>query len=176
MKDIAIILGSARSDGNTKRVVDLFLEFQGEYSDLFDLNDYNIDFFDYDKTYSEDQYIELCANLNNYKFWIFATPVYWYSMSAMMKNFFDRIKDLMDDREDLILEMRNIHMGIISCGATENIPDFFAEPIRLTAGYLNMGYVGHVHTWTDRKGRVQPQAVVQLKQYATKLTNRMVNI
>ena len=93
MKSV-IILGSARNDGNTRRVVDYALH-TGKY-ELIDLMDYKIGYFDYDNNHRDDDFIPLVKRVvSDYQSIIFATPVYWYSMSAVMKTFFDRISDLL---------------------------------------------------------------------------------
>ncbi len=39
--------------------------------------------------------------VDKYDVLIFATPVYWYSMSGIMKVFFDRITDLLTIKKDI---------------------------------------------------------------------------
>ena len=89
MKKI-VILGSSRKDGNTKKVIDklnYLLDF-----DIVNLNDYDINHYDYKYKNKNDDYLDLIRNsINNYDILIFASPVYWYSMSGIMKVFFDRI-------------------------------------------------------------------------------------
>jgi multimeric flavodoxin WrbA len=81
-----VILGSSRIDGNTRNVVDKLknhLDF-----DLIDLSNYNISYYDYEHKNQNDDFLMLVRNIiNNYDTFIFATPVYWYSMSGIMKVF-----------------------------------------------------------------------------------------
>jgi multimeric flavodoxin WrbA len=53
------------------------------------------------------------------------TPVYWYTMSGIMKVFFDRFSDLLRIEKDLGRKLRGKSMAVISCGADE-IRRFFA--------------------------------------------------
>ena len=45
---------------------------------------------------------------------IFATPVYWYSMSGTLKTFFDRLSDLLHYKKELGRQMRGKKMAMIS--------------------------------------------------------------
>jgi multimeric flavodoxin WrbA len=86
-----IILGSSRNDGNTKKVIDQ-LKSMSDF-DSIDLNDFNISYYDYEHNNKDDDYIQLMRTiLDNYDTMIFATPVYWYSMSGIMKVFIDFLK------------------------------------------------------------------------------------
>ena len=88
-----IILGSARKNGNTTKIVDEIAKESG--IDVIDLNDYNISHYDYESKNREDDFLPLIRRiLEEYDTLIFATPVYWYNMSGIMKVFFDRFSDL----------------------------------------------------------------------------------
>ena len=99
MAKTVIIQGSSRSDGNTSRVVAYMTNRKN--LDLVDLNDYQISYFDYQHRNQEDDFLPLMEKLFEYDQWVFASPVYWYSMSAVMKTFFDRITDVLKIRRDL---------------------------------------------------------------------------
>ena len=111
-----IIIGSSRSDGNTRKIVDQMAHFNNSL-DIVDLNDKNIGYYDYSHANEEDDYIPLVERVLNYDLIFFVTPVYWYSMSAIMKTFFDRITDLLTIRKDLGRKLRGKMMGSISCGS-----------------------------------------------------------
>ncbi|WP_313375554.1 NAD(P)H-dependent oxidoreductase [Chishuiella sp.] len=66
------------------------------------LIDYKIELYNYDEKYSDnDEFLSIISEVINYDKIIFATPVYWYSMSSLMKIFFDRITDLIGTQEEL---------------------------------------------------------------------------
>ena len=65
-----------------------------EYTFL-DLSHYEFVGYDYDNNYAEsDQFLEIVDVMLQHDKIIFATPVYWYAMSSLMKTFFDRWSDL----------------------------------------------------------------------------------
>lgn len=89
--------------------------------------------------------------ISEYDRLIFVTPVYWYSMSGIMKNFFDRITDCLIVEKELGRKLRGKSMGAISCGSDDSQTLGFFEPFRKSAEYLGMQYIGDVHTWIDRE-------------------------
>ena len=146
-----IILGSSRSHGNTYSIVK---KLQEELDcDLLDLNTKSIGYYDYDYNNSKDDYIPMVKNiLENYDTLIFATPVYWYTMSAQMKAFFDRLSDFIRVEKETGRKLRGKSMAALCCssGALE-YPHFF-EPFKLSADYLGMNYLGDLHTWVEEEG------------------------
>jgi len=145
MKKI-IISGSARNDGDTIKVVnDLAKQLKCE---VIDLNNYNFSYFDYEHLNRNDDFLPLMKNIiSNYELFIFATPVYWYAMSGIMKVFFDRITDLLTIEKDLGRQLRGKYMAAISCSNGNNLEENFWLPFSKSAEYLGMKYLGHLHTF-----------------------------
>jgi multimeric flavodoxin WrbA len=140
-----IILGSSRKDGDTKKVVDELISISGW--DFIDLNDYNFGYYDYEHKNLADDYLPLMRKIiAEYDVLIFATPVYWYTMSGIMKVYFDRITDLLDEEKDLGRKLRGKSMAVISCSAGDNLGEAFWLPFSETANYLGMKYLGNIHT------------------------------
>lgn len=144
MKKI-IILGSSRKAGNTKKVVDEIISISGW--DVLDLNDYNISYYDYEHKNLDDDYLPLMRKIiDNYDVLIFATPVYWYAMSGIMKVFFDRITDLLKNEKDLGRKLRGKGLAAVSCSSGGNLGEHFWHPFTATAEYLGMNYLANTHT------------------------------
>jgi multimeric flavodoxin WrbA len=72
---------------------------------------------------------------------IFATPVYWYAMSGLMKVFFDRLTELITTSKPLGRAMKGKCCYLISCGTDAELPPGFDVPFRLTAKYFEMEFV-----------------------------------
>ncbi len=144
-------MGSARSNGNTRLVVDHLA--QEKNIPIIDLNDYTIGYFDYTHENQTDDFLPLMERLiAEYDTFIFATPVYWYSMSAQMKTFFDRISDLLKIRKPLGRQLRGKTMASISCSGHDDLVEGFEMPFRESADYLGMKYLGHLHTYVEEEG------------------------
>jgi len=139
-----IILGSSRKDGDTRKIVDKLIGISGW--DCIDLNDYNFGYYDYEHKNLDDDYLPLMRKIIvTYDVLIFATPVYWYAMSGIMKVFFDRITDLLDEEKDLGRKLRGKSMAAVSCSIGDNLGEAFWPPFSETAKYLGMNYLGNAH-------------------------------
>ena len=161
-----IILGSSRSHGNTRKVIDRLIDLHP--CDYIDLNDWTFSYYDYEHRNREDDFIKIIDQLLLYDILIFASPIYWYSMSAVMKTFFDRISDLLKIRKDKGRQLRGKTMLVVSCnGDREDFPSF-ATPFELSADYLGMNYAGYYHTWLE-EGNIALEADKKLGQLAVVL-------
>ncbi|MFD0965046.1 flavodoxin family protein [Pseudofulvibacter geojedonensis] len=143
-----IILGSSRNNGNTNKVVSFVKDKTG--FDVIDLSLKNINPFDYNFRHKDDDFIPLMNKIvSNYNTIIFATPVYWYAMSATLKMFFDRITDCLIIEKEIGRKLRGKEMGMISCGSDSELKKGFKMPFVESANYLGMNYIGDVHTWIE---------------------------
>ncbi|MEL6986276.1 MAG: NAD(P)H-dependent oxidoreductase [Bacteroidota bacterium] len=143
MKSI-IILGSSRSNGNTKKVVDFVLNQNPDFG-FIDLNELKLHYFNYDHSNLDDDFIPSIEKILQYDRIILASPVYWYAVSAIMKTFIDRITDLLKARHDLGIQLKGKTLGSISCSGHDDLDDSYWKPLALTADYLHMKYHAHIH-------------------------------
>lgn len=135
-----IIIGSSRKDEETKNVATELIRISNW--NLIDLADFKISQFDYEHLNRNDDFIGLIKRITeNYDILIFATPVYWYSMSGIMKVFFDRLTDLLRIEKDTGPKLRNKYMAVISCSNGDNLEDEFWLPFKKSAEYLGMNYL-----------------------------------
>ena len=139
-----IITGSSRSNGNTSKIVaKIAAQFQ---ADIVDLNDFDISYYDYESRNIGDDFLPLIKSIiEKYDTFIFATPVYWYSMSGIMKVFFDRFSDLIRIEKDLGRQLRGKKMFVISNSDEATLDYDFYLPFRFSAEYLGMHYIGNEH-------------------------------
>lgn len=120
--------------------------------DIMDLNDYSIGHFDYAHANKEDDFISLMRDLlgtQEYDTIVFATPVYWYAMSGVMKVFFDRITDLLTIEKELGRKLRGKKMAVITASGGGNLGEQFWLPFSETSTYLGMEFKGGLHTIAD---------------------------
>lgn len=143
-----IIQASSRSNGNTNKVIRLLMK-ELEF-DLIDLNLKKIGYFDYEFENQSDDFLTIIKKIaDEYQLIVFATPVYWYSMSGMIKTFFDRISDCLKIEKETGRKLRGKNMAVISCGSDNDEVDGFFTPFRKTAEYLGMTYFGNIHVWIE---------------------------
>lgn len=140
-----VIVGSSRNDGDAANLTKQLVE-KSEW-DLINLNDYKFSYFDYEHRNRNDDYLNLMKEIvEKYETLIFITPIYWYSMSGIMKVFFDRFTDLLTIEKELGRKLRGKRMAVMSCSAGENLGENFWLPFSETAKYLGMEYIYNSHT------------------------------
>lgn len=144
-----IIVGSSRTKGNTTRIIEnVAKQFN---IDVVNLSQYNISYYDYESKNSDDDFLPLIKNIiEKYDTLIFATPVYWYSMSGIMKVFFDRFSDLIRIEKETGRRLKGKKMAVISNSHDSKIEYEFYIPFRKSATYLGMDYLGDQHFNADR--------------------------
>ena len=143
-----IIQASSRSHGDTNKIVD-FIVSKNNF-DVVDLNTKNIGHYDYDYKNDDDDFLDVITEIvDNYDTIIFATPIYWYSMSGLLKVFFDRISDLLRIHKDTGRKLRGKNMAMLSCSNHNDLTDGFSMPFVESAKYLGMNYLGDIHTWVE---------------------------
>ena len=143
-----IILGSSRSNGNTTRIVN---EIASQFNiDVVNLKDYKFSYYDYESKNREDDFLPLIKGIiEKYDTLIFATPIYWYSMSGIMKVFFDRFSDLIRIEKETGRQLRGKKFAVISNSHDDELDYDFYLPFRLSAEYLGMEYLGSQHFNAD---------------------------
>ncbi|MDO5977573.1 flavodoxin family protein [Flavivirga spongiicola] len=148
MKRSVIIQGSSRSHGDTSKIVNYIAT--NNNIDVVDLYTKNIGHYDYDYKNEGDDFIGLITHIvETYDTIIFATPVYWYSMSGILKVFFDRISDLIRIHKDTGRKLRGKNMAMISCSNHDDLKKGFSMPFVESANYLSMLYLGDIHTYIE---------------------------
>jgi len=144
LKNTVIILGSSRSDGDTAQVCHK-LKDQID-CDIIDLKEYEISYYDYQHKNKSDDFIPIIRRiLTEYQTIILATPVYWYTMSGIMKVFIDRFSDLLTIEKDLGRKLRGKNLGVLSCSLHSEVDQAFWIPFKKSAAYLGMNYLGNCH-------------------------------
>ncbi|MEP6929240.1 MAG: NAD(P)H-dependent oxidoreductase, partial [Flavobacterium sp.] len=107
-----IILGSSRKNGNTTKIVDQIAKESN--IDVINLSDYTISYYDYESKNIDDDFLPLIRRIiEKYDTLIFATPIYWYNMSGIMKVFFDRISDLIRIEKETGRKLRGKKIAVI---------------------------------------------------------------
>jgi len=148
MKKGLIILGSSASKGETYQMC-AFLSNETGYP-IIDLKTKNIGEFDYEFKNSDDDFIPLIKEIaEKYDTIVFATPVYWYTMSGIMKTFFDRISDCLKTEKETGRKLRGKNMAILSSASEDELKEGFLMPFKESANYLGMNYLGNIHGWQE---------------------------
>ena len=165
MNTKVIIQASAKSLGNTYKVVQI-LNKNNDF-DVIDLATKNIGHYDYEYKNADDDFIPLMeVIIAKYDTIVFATPVYWYNMSGILKVFFDRISDLLDYKKELGRQLRGKNMAMISNSPKNDLPEGFTMSFIESAKYLGITYLGDVHMWLSQDGKeIHSDAVKKLNKF-----------
>jgi len=138
MNNSIVILGSARRNGNTGKFVDWIFADSG--IEVIDLNEIEISPFDYEHNNIEDDFLLTMNHILKHENIIFASPVYWFSMSAQMKVFIDRLSDFLsvDSLKEKGRQLRNKKGYVVSTSISEFADASFTDSFSNTFKYLGM--------------------------------------
>ncbi|MBD1396245.1 NAD(P)H-dependent oxidoreductase [Pontibacter sp. JH31] len=139
-----IILASARKSSDTAKLVNAL--FDADSVTLIDLLDYSVSPYRYDGLYpTEDNFLEVVDLMLLHDRIVFATPVYWYAMSGLMKTFFDRFTDIVTVQKDTGRQLKGKQTFLLAVGADDALPLGFEEPFRRTSLYLGMEFIATLY-------------------------------
>ncbi len=151
--DPIVIFGSARNNGNTKKALSYLL--QDNIVPIIDLNDYNIGDFNYDNKNSDDDFLSIIEKIVEHRFIIYATPIYWYSMSSVMKRFIDRHSDLLKWNKPLGRKLRGKTVSLVTSyhDGRKSTTNLVETQFKETVAYLGMEYAGSFHYYSGETKR-----------------------
>ena len=162
-----VILGSARSSGETRRAIDL--AFPPGTAQLAILPDFAIGGYSYDHLNAEDGFGPVADAMVAADKIVFATPIYWYAMSGPMKIFFDRLSDLTENRKAQGKALKGKSVWMIATGSDPELPEGFEIPFARTAEYLDMRYRGCAYLYTGKDAARRAVGEEALKRFGAAL-------
>ena len=139
------VFSSARRHGNTGQFIDFVA---GELGiETIDLASVALSPFDYEHRNRHDGFEPLMRHVLDHDQLVFASPVYWYTVTATMKLFLDRLSDYLDlpDLLDEGRRLRGKHAYIVCTSICEEPPASFISTFVDTFEYLGMRYGGYAH-------------------------------
>lgn len=163
MQRTLAILGSSRGDGNTRRVLDAVLG--GRAVEIVDLGEHPVTPYDYQHRNAADGFLEVAARMTGAETLLFATPVYWYSMSAQLKLFFDRLSDLVTIRKELGRALAGRRALAVATSTTEELPPGFEVPFQRTCEYFDMRWGGCFHGHFLADAQPAPGVMEQARRF-----------
>jgi len=163
-----VIFSSSKQDGNTAKLLgslnkNLDLE-------IINLKDYQISPFDYEHKNKDDDYLDIIKNMLSYDKIIFACPVYWYTMPAQMKVFFDRFSDILSIEKDLGRKLRGKKAYILSTGYDTKPKRSFEEVFKNSFDYLGMKY-GTMLYAACPEGFVEVNSITEIKNFSDEIAS-----
>jgi len=155
-------MGSSRSDGDTAAVAKELATLTD--FEVLDLNSIEFSDYDYQSRNSGDDFLPTVRRIvTDFDHIIWLTPVYWYSMSALMKRFIDRISDCLRIEKDTGRKFRGMSMSLVSV-SNDVRNEGFDTPFELTAEYLGMNYLGDQHVIASQDHDINKQLSATVKR------------
>ena len=146
-KNSIIIFGSSRRHGFTGQLVD---EVARRHKlRVIDVSEHNITPYDYEHRNHEDDFLPLMRDVATHQQIIFATPVYWYTMSAQLKVFVDRWNDLVVAEKTLGKSLKGKQGLLIATGGDMRPERCFEECFQHSFRFMGMTYKGMLYCPTD---------------------------
>ena len=162
MMTVGVIYGGTRGDGNTEYLTERVI--QGLTVDRIYLRNYTISPIEDLRHTSlgfqdiEDDYGAIIDRMMKHNTLLFATPIYWYSMSGHMKNFIDRWSQTLRDtkRPSFREEMATKTAYVLAIGGDEpllkGLP--LVQQFQYIFGFFGIHFEGYILGKGNRPGDV----------------------
>ncbi len=167
---VTVILGTSRRAGNTARLVEA--AFRDLPARIVDLSDYDIAPYDYGHRHHTDDFLDIARAAARSEAIVFATPVYWYAMSAQLKTFFDRLSDLTRAEKALGRSFAGKTAFLIASSSSNALPEGFETPFAETARYFGMEWGGALHARLA-DGPLPPAAEAEAASFAQRIAQSL---
>lgn len=145
MQKVLSLYSSSRANGNTFQLVDSFHQLiPGEMCYLDDLH---IEQYDYEFRNQDDDFEGVIDKMLRADVIVFASPVYWYSLTPAFRRFIDRFSDLLElpnlKAKGKLLREKSYYLFATS--AHSELPCSFSSQVTQTLQYLGWPFAGTVH-------------------------------
>jgi multimeric flavodoxin WrbA len=165
--NIVALIGSSRDGGNSEQLTNLVLK-DIPYKKLY-LKDLHIKPI-HDLRHAregfqkvEDDYDMVIEELENSDMIVFATPIYWYSMSGIMKNMIDRLSQAIRDNRYPKLKERLKHIKTIAVIVGGDEPRVKGLPLiqqfQYTFEFLDMSFWSYIIGEANRPGEIMNDSI-----------------
>jgi multimeric flavodoxin WrbA len=146
--------------------------------DLITLAHHHIGGYDYAHANAEDAFGPAADAMHAADRIVFATPVYWYAMSAPLKLFFDRLTDLTENRKAIGKALAGKQVWMIATGTDLELPEGFEVPFARTAAYFGMIYRGGAYAYTGEDSGLRTAHEIALANFGARIlsTPNMKNL
>lgn len=146
-----ILFSSANQTGNTAKTIN---KIKADHRcEIVDINSLNITPYRYDNQYPDDDFYCLLDKIDCADNIVFASPVYWYSVTAPMKNLIDRMTEIgesnkLKERTNMLISKRGF---VVSSSGNRRICPVFRAFFSEFFDYNKIEYVATLHA-SNRNG------------------------
>lgn len=157
---VTVIFGSSRRNGDTAKLLDAALG-RAPAARIIDLSAHSVAPYDYEHRHHADDFLSIARTMTESPAIVFATPVYWNSMSAQMKTFIDRMTDLTEIEKPLGRALAGKTGFLVATGASPEPPPGFEAAFADTAGYFRMKWGGALLAASPGGGALPPEVIAR---------------
>ncbi len=133
----------------------------------------DISYYDYNSQNAGDDFLPLAQKMLEADAIIFLTPVYWYTMSAVMKTFIDRFSDLITTHKKMGRALAGKPAFLIASGHDTHLPEGFDVPFKLTFRYFNIDYGGSFYYSTQENQLCAEQTLREATSFGKKIHDKI---
>lgn len=178
--EVLVLFGSPRKEGNTMELVKIFettLQSKGHLVKIEYLNDLNIGFCQGCSLCLPDEICTIRDDMDTLResmlranLIVFASPVYWYTISAQLKVVIDRSLAFLDSNYNSRLKGKKA-VTLMTCGSEDPaVCNPALDSFRMTFNLLGLTYAGHVEALgCTEKGVVREEYKDEARRLALSL-------
>ena len=137
MEKILFMNSSPNRDGNTYRIGEELLK--DKEHDVLQMADYRIS--QYGQVFEDDGMKEVLKEIDKYDILVIGSPVYWYTVSGMLKTFIDRLYMLPEAEALRGKKLYLFAQGSLPSSDTVNSIEFLANRLSYLMGMELKGVV-----------------------------------
>lgn len=165
---VVVVFGSSRRNGDTARLLDATLQ-KAPTAQIIDLAEYSVAPYDYGHRHHADDFLNIARIMLESYAIVFATPVYWSTMSAQMKTFLDRMTDLTEIEKPLGRALAGRTGFLIATGSRPEPPLGFEAAFADTAGYFRMKWGGVLYEASPGSGALSPEVAARAAAFGKRI-------
>ena len=148
MSNTLILFSSANPNGNTYHLtLSVLNRLNHSKTALFELDKLEYADYNYENTYPCDDFYLIAKKLAWADNIIFASPVYWHSVTSNMKRFIDRMTELTEqpDMKPIGKGLKDKHGYVLTTSASEHVCPVFKHFFVKIFSYFDIKMMGVLH-------------------------------
>ncbi|BBN83707.1 hypothetical protein PA25_36920 [Pseudoalteromonas sp. A25] len=168
MRNTVILFSSANENGNTYKLVSqIMAQCRPEQVKLLTLDNLNFADYNYANAYPEDDFYQVAESLAWADNIVFASPVYWHSVSANMKRLIDRMTELTENPtiKPIGKALKGKQGYVLTTSAHEQVCEIFSGFFDKLFGYFGINNSGLLHVPCNNGFALTTNALNQFTQH-----------
>lgn len=140
-----VLFSSANEKGNTAKLVEQVTKVCS--CEVINLDKLFISPYNYQNDYPEDDFYNLVDKMLEADTIVFASPVYWSAPTAHMKNFIDRLTELLDVAELKVKAraLENKTAMVLTTSASNYVSPVFYDFFKALFDYFHIQFKACIH-------------------------------